>query len=517
MAAGRRLTAVALTVEAAERLPWLLAFYFVIQIGRRLLEPHTLGLDEAEQIVMTQAFAWGYGSQPPLYTWLQMIFFGAFGRSILSLALLKNVLLFLTFYFMFRVAEATLGDRIKAAAATLSLFFIPQIAWESQRALAHTLLVVAAAAAALWCLLALMKRRSVVGYVLLGAAIAAGCLGKYNFPLFALGLFASALSARSGREAVLDPRMALVSLPVAVVAVLPTALWSIRNPERALARVGKLDIQPDLSLLEAWAQAAASLVSATVAFSALCIALYVLFAFVPRRLLWFRGGGAVQPDGMHVRAGATPLQRDVQRVVLILPVVSLGVVLLFQLASGATFKDRWLQPVLFSLPLACFIAVDPRLDRARQAGLAAVGTLLAIVAMVALLVHNRFPQVWGPARAAVPFDVIAEEIRQTGFREGTILSLSNYVAGNLLFQLPGARGLTPEYSQLPIVFRPPIMLASENPLDPDSRAEFGGVFRAICGAELPSQIRDVAFSAPYERWPGHEFAVHAAFLPGCGQ
>jgi 4-amino-4-deoxy-L-arabinose transferase-like glycosyltransferase len=516
MAWGSKLQA--LTVWMADRLPWLLAFYFAIQTGRRLLEPHTLGLDEAEQIIMTQGFAWGYGSQPPLYTWLQMILFNTLGVSVLSLALLKNILFFLTFYLMFRVAEAALGDRVKAAAATLSLFFIPQIAWESQRALAHTLLVVLAAAATLWCFLRLMQRRSVVGYALLGAAIGAGCLGKYNFPLFALGLFASALSTRSGREAVLDRRMALVSLPVAAVAVLPTALWSIRNPELALARVDKLAIRPDLSLLETWAQGAASVVSATVAFSALCIAIYVLFAFVPPRRPWPRGDCDLQSDGMASSAGAIALQRDIRRMLLLLPAISLGVVLVFQLASGATeFKDRWLQPVLFSLPLACFIALDRRLDRPRQAGLAAVGALLGIVAAVALLINNRFPQVWGPARAAAPFDVIAQKILETGFSEGTLLSPSNYVAGNLLFQLPGARGLTPEYLQVPIVYRPPILLALEHALDHSSRAGLERVFHAICETELPGQIDDVVFSAPYEGWPGHEFAVHVAALPGCGQ
>ncbi len=69
-----------------------LAIYFAVQIiSRTLLSPST-HLDESEQLVFTQQWAWGYGPQPPLYTWIQKIIFSTFGVSIFSLALFKNSL-----------------------------------------------------------------------------------------------------------------------------------------------------------------------------------------------------------------------------------------------------------------------------------------------------------------------------------------------------------------------------------------------------------------------------------------
>src|SRR5512133_574724 len=60
---------------------------------RTVLSP-TANLDEAEQLMLTQDWALGYGPQPPLYTWLQACVFQVFGVSIFSLAVLKNGLLF---------------------------------------------------------------------------------------------------------------------------------------------------------------------------------------------------------------------------------------------------------------------------------------------------------------------------------------------------------------------------------------------------------------------------------------
>ena len=50
---------------------WILAAYFVIQLSVRLLLPHSLELDEAQQIFYAQWTAVGYDTQPPFYNWVQ--------------------------------------------------------------------------------------------------------------------------------------------------------------------------------------------------------------------------------------------------------------------------------------------------------------------------------------------------------------------------------------------------------------------------------------------------------------
>ena len=54
----------------------LLGAYLLASLLIRVIISGGLELDESEQVILAQAFQWGYGPQPPLYTWLQSVFFG---------------------------------------------------------------------------------------------------------------------------------------------------------------------------------------------------------------------------------------------------------------------------------------------------------------------------------------------------------------------------------------------------------------------------------------------------------
>ena len=56
----------------------LLAAYFLAHVVVRVTISDSLELDEAEQLVLGQALSWGYGTKPPLYSWLQIGFFRIF-------------------------------------------------------------------------------------------------------------------------------------------------------------------------------------------------------------------------------------------------------------------------------------------------------------------------------------------------------------------------------------------------------------------------------------------------------
>src|SRR5262245_13051750 len=79
----------------------LLGIYFGLQIVTRSLVSNSLRMDEAEQLLLIQEWSWGYGSQPPLYTWMQKILISAFGINVLALSLLKNALLLSIYSFVF--------------------------------------------------------------------------------------------------------------------------------------------------------------------------------------------------------------------------------------------------------------------------------------------------------------------------------------------------------------------------------------------------------------------------------
>src|SRR5712692_3215790 len=82
-----------------------LAVYFAVHVLIRVATNDSLTSDEAEQVFLTKDFALGYFRDPPLYTWLQFLIFQVLGTSVLSLSILKNGLLFVTYIFFFLSAR----------------------------------------------------------------------------------------------------------------------------------------------------------------------------------------------------------------------------------------------------------------------------------------------------------------------------------------------------------------------------------------------------------------------------
>jgi 4-amino-4-deoxy-L-arabinose transferase-like glycosyltransferase len=114
----------------------VLALYFLAHLVIRLSLSDSLDLDEAEQAFEFQQFRMGYGTQPPLYNWLQWILFSALGMNLFALALLKSLCLFSIYFFMFLTARPLVGS-MGAMAVSASMLLLPQIGWEAQRDLTH--------------------------------------------------------------------------------------------------------------------------------------------------------------------------------------------------------------------------------------------------------------------------------------------------------------------------------------------------------------------------------------------
>ena len=116
----------------------VLATYFLVHVTVRLILPHGLELDEAEQTYLSQWLLAGYGSQPPFYNWLQHGAIEIFGMSLVTLAGLKNLMLFAAYLFYYLAARQVMENKVLAAVAALGLLTIPQVSFEAQRDLSHT-------------------------------------------------------------------------------------------------------------------------------------------------------------------------------------------------------------------------------------------------------------------------------------------------------------------------------------------------------------------------------------------
>src|SRR5690606_16254725 len=140
--------------------------------------------------------------------------------------------LYATFLFTFLSARLVLEDERRAALAALALFTIPQLAWESQRALSHTVIAVALAAATLYVALHLLRAGKPVLYALLGACIGLGTLSKYNYILFVVAMLLAALSIAPLRARLRSPWI-ILTLAVAGALLLPHLAWLAGHSEAA--------------------------------------------------------------------------------------------------------------------------------------------------------------------------------------------------------------------------------------------------------------------------------------------
>ena len=224
-------------------LAWCLAYFLI-----RLAEHGTLERDEAEIVYLTQHLRLGYGTQPPLYAWLQWLSFDIFGINRFGLLILKTLVLAATCITVYRAARLLIG-RHGALAITASLALFPQVGWEAMRIQTHSVLMTAIAGATLWLYFALLGRPTLARHVGFGLLCGLGLQAKYNYGVFLMGLLGASLLVRAHRELLWNRRIWTAVLP-AILLVLPHAGWMVQDP--GLAFGGTLRKMQDGAIAAPW-------------------------------------------------------------------------------------------------------------------------------------------------------------------------------------------------------------------------------------------------------------------------
>jgi 4-amino-4-deoxy-L-arabinose transferase-like glycosyltransferase len=398
----------------------------------RLLISEGAELDEAEQLLLSQSLAIRYTDQPPLYTWLLIGVEAIFGVNLLSLAILKNLLLFITHLCLFLAARIVLNDAYLAALTALSLWLVPQIAWESHRDLTHSVLVTSISSGFFYVLVALLHSGKTRQYLLLGCLLGLGALSKHSFLFFAAALIAAVLSQRAGRDRFLDRRMLLASVLAAGIA-LPYFLWLFEHfdPDTS-PTTRKLALHSGMQWVTAIGTGLVQLVWAAVRFlSPLWLICLLVFPALVRR----RCSGATSCQGYRL---------TLERFFLMVFIILAAGVILF----GVThFKDRWMQPFLFLVPLYVFVRLQAigGIAPSRLHLFAYVLTFFGLLFLVAPLAQAWVAPWFGLySRLHAPFEAIARQLREAGFDQGTIAAESTFIGGNLRLLFPTSRVVTPD-------------------------------------------------------------------------
>ncbi|MFS2326983.1 glycosyltransferase family 39 protein [Brucella sp. H1_1004] len=402
--------------------------YFAFQALLVTVVSNGAGLDDAEQLANISYLDWGYGgSQPPLYTWITSLTSSVLGTSMLTLQIVKFGLLASLFASVYGGMRLLGFSNLVASASMLGLFLIPQIGWESQRALTHS---VASTSGCAWAFLTFawyMRARSVVSAAAFGVAMAAAVLGKFNASLFILMLVITALSIPEYRKALIS-KLSLITIATFALCVSPTAIWMLAHKSSVIARSEKLQIGASGNLFVDRLQGVISFAEAAFLFSILILAIAGIISLIHYR------------KRTTAKTPFTAGEQLMRRLLIVgILIVFTGVII----AGVSNIKDRWLQPVLFLTPatIACLFSQYRRDSRA-LIDFALISTAFALIVPAVLAYYLNYGSS-NPPYGQLDYRGLYEEIHKDGNFK-TIITDYPQIAGNFRLFDPSIEVIHPE-------------------------------------------------------------------------
>lgn len=404
----------------------MIAAYFLLQVGVRLLTTNVAVLDESEQVMLSQYFSLGYNAQPPLYTWLQIGFFKLFGISVIGLSLLKNVLLFTTYFFVYKIGILLTQDKVKSVLCALSLMLLPQIIWESQVDQAHTVLLTTASALTFYFYFKIvLQKPRLINFILLGLSASIGLLAKYNFALVLVGLGGTALVLSSFREKFFQKQL-WISVAIVLLVTFPHFVWFMMHFE--LATSSTVERMNVLQTGDKWQDVLRGMKDLTFSFLTFISPFWLIFlGFFKKNLRWDESSGT-------------------KALLWFIGIVFICLFLMVLVTGVTNIKERWLQPFLILFPLLLFLQtdVDCNYKRIKIYVLVCLGIAFFVDVMIVTL--PRTIDLKGkPSRTNFPFASMEKDLRSLLGEDQDVLihAEDKFVGGNIRLLFPKLTVITP--------------------------------------------------------------------------
>lgn len=453
----------------------LALLYGLVHALLRLGASHNLGEREPMENIHAQTLAAGYSpDQLPLYDWAIWLLQQAFGPDVHAFLIFKYSMLAALAGFMFLVARRVTGSIPWALIAVESMALIYQIFWRWHETHTHLIGAMVFSLAATWALMRAVDQQRWRDYALLGASIGLGCLTQLTFPLFILALLLAGAWQPGMRRRLFTPGL-LLALALALLLVAPYVSWLAQEPERLAAFAASL--RP-----AAWANTGAPPWLALwegVQTPLLALSPYLLFFFLvfPRAFaaLLAHCRNTVRSD-----PGA-----DWTRLLTRALLLEWSVFLVVSVAAG--LQRYSVQDLLPLFLIAIVVLADgARRSAPPERAMRRYMTLALAISLIALLVRLAHMYIHEPicktCRWGEPYAALATQLRDVGFRQGTICTADSALGGNLRAYLPGSRIiLRPADEAAPCPGQPGLLI---NPghLSPDS--PLAGTARSV---EVPWQ------------------------------
>jgi hypothetical protein len=445
--------------------------------------------DDAEALYVSQSLELGYNLRnPPLFDWLVTMLvrlFGPYPQVVYGLRMACLLAMLIGFQ---QLARRLQSNRTLAVTAGFSVLLILHLHWYVFFDLTHSLL---AAVFYPWVLVALIDlRRDPRGrrFLLFGLLLGAGVLSKYTFALFGLALLLALWLNPDGRSLLGDRRMLWILLLVSLM-VSPHGMWMAQQlQELQLQARESIGVGRDIAYLQGLGRGFFNLAKASL--ELLLVPLGVLLV-----LFFGRGLAAVRPAP---RGDDDRLLRD------LLGLMS-AALLLYVLAGVVLIRPHHLL-FLGLLPvwwLGRLSATPGNVLAARRTLLLVLGVMVTFAAVFGQVSADKAQGCRGRCAPFLPYGNYAEQLRQAGFRSGTLIYPGphrSFSAPMMLQHFPGLRVVTLDQPH----YRPPpgagagdcLLLWSE--ID---HPEFAGALRA--GKVLPEVGLPVAGDVLFGRLLGN--------------
>jgi len=392
--------------------------------------------DQAEQLLASQNLALGYQvqpgvAQPPLYTYLVSLMLIVFqGNARLALLFVRlSALIGAAFAFDSLCNYFSLTSNRKLVAISTAAL-MPQLIWEAQRDLTHTLLGIGLTLLLLLRFLRLHSGSHLNSYLFVGFIAGLGILSKHTLFVAFASLLSSSLFFKSRRRCLFNWKMAC-AIGLCFLVVLPHLTWMYNiHLADAEALLSKIDPSAKSGIYKQFSKSIVSVVSS------LGVGLLAIVWLLLCYIRDYCKNDSNVPQGIS-RQSSQPRELDaifLSNAIMIGLVLFIGFILL---AGGASFKDRWLTLLLVGVPVLVGFYWKDEWRLISKAYIIS-GVFCALLALAALALRPFvIPPSNKPLLIHLPIKMIAKTIKETSPKPSVIVSSSIALGGNLYAEFPG--------------------------------------------------------------------------------
>ena len=375
--------------------------------------------DDAEQFLLYQNLSLYYtNAQPPLYNWLQYLFFKIFGLNIFAVAIFKHLILFLVFVLFYLLGRELKLSKIESLISTSLLFLLPQISWGVEFKLTHSVLLLMFSVLTYLLLLKYLKAPNLIHSTLLGVSIGLSILSKYSSILLILSITVAALLDNEYRRVVLSKKtlIVIVSSSVVVLPHIVPALYHYSEIVNAISQ--KTD--KNLGIIH-------GLISLFKAFMAFLAPLFVFGATIFYKI------GVIK--GFRNRESKLIVTSIIVTFIIISIAIFVGVF--------DDFKERWFLPYLSITPLVIFAKIFPNKEYCYKKSASIVVSIVMVVILSIFFIRLIYPEIMYKIRGkyshdAIDYNYLKEAIENRYKKPQNIITDTLMLGGNIKLIFPNA-------------------------------------------------------------------------------